>query len=225
MILDLLFPRTCCGCGRLGSYICEACSRKIQYRDSDICIYCRKRSYLGLTHPACKKSHGLDGIMSFCYFRGVMRNIIKDIKYRMVTDIYTELLHTIPPEQMLRCSGYTKLFKQLKLLPVPLHRQKLKHRGFNQSDYIAAFLSESYKLPIIHSLTRVINTPPQARLHETTARKKNIEGAFTLIEDVENENILLIDDVVTTGSTLMEAAKTLKLHGATNVLAITLSGR
>ena len=86
-------------------------------------------------------------------------------------------------------------------------------------------MSESYKLPIIHSLTRVINTPPQARLHEATARKKNIAGAFTLIEDVENENILLIDDVVTTGSTLREAAKTLKLHGATTVLAITLSGR
>jgi ComF family protein len=143
----------------------------------------------------------------------------------MAIDIYTELLHIIHPEQMLRCSGYVKLFKELKLLPVPLHRQKLNHRGFNQSDYIATFLSESYKLPIIHSLTRVINTPPQAHLRETNQRKKNIKGAFNLIEDVKDKNILLIDDVVTTGSTLREAAKTLKLHGATNVLAITLSGR
>lgn len=225
MLLDLLFPKICVGCGRLGSYICAPCYRKIQYKEFDICMYCRKRSYLGLTHPACKKKNGVDGVFSFLYYKDVTRKIIVDIKYRMATHIYNEFFRTIHPAALQHCFRYLQVFHPCKLQPMPLHSLKMNSRGFNQSEYIARFLSDTYNIPVCNVLRRIRNTEPQAHMREKRERMNNVRGVFLCEQTLKNENIILVDDVVTTGSTIMEATRILKLKGAKNVAAVTISGR
>ncbi len=99
------------------------------------------------------------------------------------------------------------------LLPVPLHSSRLRKRGFNQSIEIARVLSKKKKIPIeYNAVIRQRKTPPQTGL-DAKQRSKNIKNAFTLVNDIQCGHVLIIDDVVTTGSTVNELAKLLKGNG------------
>ncbi|MGB8544767.1 MAG: ComF family protein, partial [Azonexus sp.] len=100
------------------------------------------------------------------------------------------------------------------LLPLPLHPSRLRTRGFNQSLEIARVTSKALAIPMNPAiLTRIRATPPQAEL-PLKERGRNVRGAFECARDLAGKRILLVDDVMTTGSTLREAARILKLHGA-----------
>jgi ComF family protein len=101
------------------------------------------------------------------------------------------------------------------IVPVPLHRLRLKEREFNQSEILASRLAKYFNIPLIkNSLIRTRPTPPQANLSKEE-RLKNVNGAFKLRENelLKGKNILLIDDVFTTGSTVDQCAKVLKKEG------------
>ncbi len=115
------------------------------------------------------------------------------------------------------CQGFT-------VAPVPLHFNKMKERGFDQAFLIARQVAKTLKLPLEGGmLRRVKATEPQATMTRTE-RARNIKGAFEVNrpELVSGKNILLIDDVFTTGATVNEAAKTLKKNGAGKVYVFTL---
>ena len=107
------------------------------------------------------------------------------------------------------------------LLPVPLHGNRIKERGFNQSELLAAELSEMLKIPAVDGLFRTRDTKPQNVLNPAQ-RKENISGAFALKDgfDPKNSRILLVDDIVTTGSTAQECEKLLMDAGALDVQLI-----
>ena len=103
------------------------------------------------------------------------------------------------------------------ILPVPLHRQRLRERGYNQALEIARPIGRHFRLPVEPRLCRRIRaTPAQTGLDRKT-RRKNLRQAFQLIGEVEGQTIALLDDVVTTGSTITELAKLLKRSGAARV--------
>lgn len=103
------------------------------------------------------------------------------------------------------------------LLPVPLHRRRLKDRGYNQALEIARPLARYFQLDISSGLCRrTENTAAQSGLNRK-AREKNLRHAFSLMEDVTGRHITLVDDVVTTGTTVAELARCLKRGGATRV--------
>lgn len=103
------------------------------------------------------------------------------------------------------------------ILPLPLHPTRLRERGFNQAHEIAKFLGKDLNLPLAPSLARrVVNTASQATL-DWDARKKNMQGAFACEENLKGRHIALVDDVMTSGATLNEAAQTLKRAGAAQV--------
>jgi len=109
--------------------------------------------------------------------------------------------------------------------PVPLHPSRLKERGFNQSELIARYFCEQVGLTLEPSLMlRTKPTIPQVALPRTE-RDKNIRGAFALSDnaDIKDANILLIDDIYTTGATLKECARTLRRGGAKEVYVLTLA--
>lgn len=95
MLLDLLFPKTCLGCGRLGIYICSACREKLVFIQKDVCVYCKKPADLGLTHVGCTRKMGIDGVMSVMRYDETSRKIIKGIKYRLIRDAFRELFSTL----------------------------------------------------------------------------------------------------------------------------------
>ncbi len=111
------------------------------------------------------------------------------------------------------------------IMPVPLHAKRLRQRGFNQALLLAHRMSERHGLPLVYdNLIRQRSTRPQVEL-KGDERIKNVKGAFTLRQPgkVEEKNIILVDDVFTTGATMNECAQVLKQAGATHVTAFTLA--
>ena len=106
-------------------------------------------------------------------------------------------------------------------IPVPMHIDRLKKRGYNQSTVIAAELSKRCGKPVREDLlVRVRNTPQQARL-DREARMKNVRGAFRANDELNGLSVVLVDDMRTTGATLRDCALELRKHGAVRVYAIT----
>jgi ComF family protein len=108
------------------------------------------------------------------------------------------------------------------LVPVPLHARRQYKRGFNQAALLAAEISKEYGTPVLDNLRRVIDTKYMYGLSRTE-RFENIKGAFIAARPdmIACKNIMIVDDIYTTGATLEECARTLKLHGADNVCAFT----
>lgn len=222
---DLLFPKFCLGCGFLGAYICFNCKKKLSYIEKDVCLYCGKSSLFGFTHPGCRRLHGIDGFLSIFYYNNLLKSIIKNIKYRLAIDVWKEFCLIIEPERIQKIKVFNNLQDgQFYLEPIPLHRNKLQTRGFNQAKIIALFLKQFLGYPLSESLLRSKNTLSQAQLKNNKARYLNMQGAFAVLsKDAVGNKFILVDDVVTTGSTLKEAGRVLKQVGAKAVLALTIA--
>lgn len=227
-VLDLIFPVFCCGCGTEGSFLCPVCRLKIR-EAPPTCFVCGKLDFSigggisGRTCRSCRPKTNVYGFISpFVYEDKLIRQLIHDFKYRGIKDIGS-LLSAWLHEYLLKY----KLFMSSDwvLLPIPLHRKRKIARGFNQSEIIAKNLSNKFKLvynPKI--LFKNKNTIPQMELGGEE-RKINLKGVFEVRNPsfIQNRIVLLIDDVKTTGSTLEEAAQTLKSTGAKRVWAITVA--
>ena len=98
---------------------------------------------------------------------------------------------------------------------VPIHKKKLKVRGYNQAELLAEYISEQINIPYCTILKRTVNTKPQNALSKKE-RVTNIKNAFSLIDniDIKNKSILIVDDIFTTGTTINECCKVLKKAGA-----------
>ena len=111
------------------------------------------------------------------------------------------------------------------LVPVPLHRRKLRERGYNQSQLLARELGKLIDLPMVDDcLTRQKHAPPQARTSTIDERRTNVADAFACHDyRLRDKQVLLIDDVATSGATLDACASTLKASGASSVWGLTLA--
>lgn len=110
-----------------------------------------------------------------------------------------------------------------QILALPLSRERRLQRGFNQTEILADYLAASLKLPVLprQSIQRA-HRPPQSTL-AAAERRRNVKNSFHICADMNARNILLIDDVTTTGATLEELARSLKKSGAAQVRAWTLA--
>ncbi len=222
---NLLFPKFCVSCGFLGSYLCPKCEKKLSYIERDVCLYCGFPSFLGLTHPKCQKKFGLDGVMSIFHYNNVLKKVIKCVKYRLSTQVWQELKTVIKPEAAEKILRLKRLKQKFVMQPLPLHERRQRLRGFNQSSLIADFFNLVLDLPIVDCLKRQRSTLPQAQITESRKRYENIRGAFRVGSNatVSKNNFILVDDVITSGLTLKEAAKELKKAGAGYIYALTLA--
>lgn len=228
-ITDIFFPRYCFGCGRWGVYVCISCKKRLQTLHFDICPYCRKKSYFGLTHPLCKKEYGIDGLKSIYRYNDVVKKIIMQIKYRLVTDALSDFFLTIPTHKMEELLFYRELSLDFVIVPVPLHKVRMKQRGFNQAYEMARFFSRALTFSLQNdSIVRKKNTMPQVAFEKPIDRYHNIVGSFERAKEVKSTDIdkkqfIIFDDVWTTGWTIKEIAKVLKKHGASKVFAFTMA--
>jgi ComF family protein len=149
------------------------------------------------------------------------QNLIHELKYKKQFLIGNYLGRLINSE----LNEYIKSWEADLIIPVPLHQLKKAERGFNQSFYIAKSLSKETGIPVKHKLLkRVKYTQSQTKLN-MEGRKANIEGVFKVKnpKEVKNKNIILLDDVITTGSTMNECAKTLQSKGAGEIFALSVA--
>jgi ComF family protein len=161
----------------------------------------------------------IDGIRSPFIFKGIIRQAIHELKYhnlRALAPTLAELLHEYLEKNPI--TGDV-------LVPVPLHRKRLKERGYNQAALIAAELGKLRGLPVVADcLVRYSYAPPQARSGAVDERHRNVAGAFACRDGrLSGQRVIIIDDVATSGATLNAGAGALKAAGAAAVWGLTLA--
>ena len=222
-ILDILFPKNCLSCGKEGEFICENCKLELTELKQHNCIVCQKPAIFGLTHPGCMSPQTADGLISFYDYRDEkMAKIIIAGKYYFLPEVYKNLATMLAFKIK---TQHEHLLKQSVLLcPIPLHKARLRWRGFNQAQVLCEHLAQELDLKIANALIREKNTRTQKDLKKEE-RLKNVSDAFVLNKgsDIKNKYILLLDDVATTGATLQQAAKVLKRNGAKSVVCLTVA--
>lgn len=217
-ILDLLFPKRCVHCKWVGNYLCPRCENKIEYIYFQICPVCGRNAVGGRTHPRCRNRYSLDGLYAIARYTGPVRSLIHALKYRLSFDT----VHCMAGIISRRYPAYLPHFDCL--VPIPLFWKRERMRGFNQSRLIAEGIGKMEDIPVKELLIRIRDTGSQAEL-TLEERRKNIRDAFSCAQgkDPSGKKILLIDDVTTTRSTVMECAKALKKQGAGEVWGFALA--
>lgn len=220
-VWDVLFPRFC-SCGFLGAYVCLSCQAKLEPLPRQTCLYCRRPSPYGLTHPGCLRRNGIDGALSLYRYGPVMKKVIKTLKYALVRDSTHEFLHLVGAAGLAH-AGFFRFLGEARLAPVPISAARARGRGFNQAEIIARGLSRLTGLPAEPLLVRVHDRLSQAQAPRQK-RRQNVRHAFRVAPDSTIPGtVLIIDDVITTGETVRELARVLKGAGASRVYAFSVA--
>lgn len=227
-ILDLIFPKDCIGCGGEGKYLCGQCLEKIEFVGSDYCPLCKKPSPFNEICPVCKKDTAIKAIwVAGDYNKQILQDLIHNLKYNYLEDISANLA-----QYLLRYLKYKNVFENFKIFsdnavfaPVPLHRKRFISRGFNQSKLLANNLGALTGIKTADILQRLKNTETQINLSRQQ-RQENVKGAFEVTNrNFCNKKIILIDDVLTTGSTFKECAKVLAEAGYDEIYGLVVAQR
>lgn len=212
-ISSVLYPRLCPICG-------ERVEGETDYhRPRYICKHCIET--LPRTEQAAERGNSTEDIFhhhpqfttgaAFLFYTkdDTIRTVVHTFKYRRQPEIAYQLAHTAATDFL-----QSDFFDEIDyIILVPLHKKRFRSRGYNQSEYIAQALSDVTGIPMDTShLTRERNNPQQA-LKSGTEREQNVEGIFAVNhpEELYRKHILLVDDVLTTGSTLLSAITTLEV--------------
>lgn len=232
-LFDLLFPRYCFGCGMEGFWICQQCLRTIDIIKQPYCPECRRSTSIGEFCEYCKGGEIpplLDGIFICANFdEGVLKEAIHQYKYNFIFDV-GEILGKVVSGKLLssKLKDKNNIIPDFDIVvPVPLHKKRKAWRGFNQSEVLGKVIAKKLNIKIEKNiLIRKRYTIPQMELGREQ-RLNNLKGVFVLgaIHELSlrGKNILLVDDITTTGATLEECAKVLKLCGTKKVWAIVLA--
>ena len=223
-ILELLYPTTCVFCrGICKTGICKSCSEKIDYIQEPLCKKCGKliHSQEGEFCFDCQRRmlHYEQGRSLWLHKRPVSSSIY-DFKYKNKR-VYGEIYGREMAEQF---NDLIRMWEIDVLIPVPLHRKRQRKRGYNQAEIIARELGKRLGIPVDMSvIIRERETTPQKELGQKN-RRKNLKKAFCLTgKRLIGKNILLIDDIYTTGSTIDAMAEVLMKTGCEKIYFLTIS--
>ena len=204
-IINSLFPLRCVLCGNLAKkddYKCQRCTIPNKPLIRNLTV---KPGVRG------KKPHNLT-VFSPTYYVGFYRKSLHLFKFKKKT-IFAE--------------SYAKLILDMNLVDktadfitfVPMTKRQIRERGYNQAEVLARKISKLSNVPIKELLIKTVETEAQHTL-KFSERKKNLRGIYSVTEDVKDLNIIIVDDIITTGSTLCECAATLYRKGAKNVIGL-----
>ena len=220
-VLDIFFPPRCVGCREVGTLFCDECRSQIVLVEPPFCHRCGG-SLEGATSrlcPRCRTTpHRIERIRSVAYSEGVLREAIHAFKYQGITALAGPLADLMADHW----AGDPRSVDVV--IPVPLHKSRLRARGFNQAACLARELSRRVGLTVDEGvLVRHRATAAQVELN-ADQRKENVREAFRCVNrGAADKHLLLIDDVCTTGSTLEACAAALLDGGARSVQALTLA--
>ncbi|MGH2457263.1 MAG: ComF family protein [Chloroflexota bacterium] len=217
-IVDLVYPPRCVGCGHRGAWLCERCVGGFARLEPNYCPRCGYSTSSSALCPACRHDPpSFDALLCAYRFEDPLRAAIHRLKYGGARQLAEPLARAA-----LRSVGPLPQFQAI--VPVPLHPNRLAHRGFNQSALLARSIGKSTGVPVyLDHLQRVRDTPSQIT-RTARERRLNLEGAFQAeLGDLVGAAILLVDDVATTGSTLRASASALRQAGAGRVSALVLA--
>ena len=227
IVLSTFFPRTCFGCDKEGKYICDKCQVFIG-EASLICPVCEKPSFAGQKHQECSTRNQLDGLVGIWEYEGILKEALFKIKYWSNFDAIPEFIKKtflVMRRDLPRFENFLSfLFSEdVYIAYVPMFRKKKRRRGFNQSEKIAQSLGKISKKETISLLEKIKDTESQTQLNREE-RIENVKDSFRVLPDLSfiPKKVVLVDDLWTTGSTMKECAKILKIGGVEKVWGFAL---
>lgn len=225
--VSLLYPPSCTICRktvRAGEYLCDDCEAKVIRIVPPFCERCSE-PFEGSINTAFSCANCTHRTIYFAAAvaayrgRGIVRDVIHQFKYNRqihLRHLIARWLGAALDDERLRECRFDVL------VPVPLHPARQRERGFNQAGMLAELLSARTSIPCKALLQRIRYTTTQTSL-DRSERMENLRNAFRLRKnaDVRGLRVLLVDDVLTTGSTLSECSRVLKRAGAASIYAAT----
>ena len=215
-LADMFYPERCVGCDRRASdVLCRACFEALPRVGSPVCERCGlPTAFATFVCGACKNvDFGFQSAGAPLRYEGVGKEIVHDLKYRG----YKKVVGKLAVPLMLQALGDGRFDA---VVPVPLHRSRLRKRGFNQAELLARGVAEGINATVSDTLKVVRSTRDQVEL-SAAQRRANVAGAYRAVGPVRGK-VLLIDDVFTTGATMSACAATLTRAGAREVHALSL---
>lgn len=220
--LDLIFPKTCGYCEKItlnNSYICDACRTKFVYEFQNKCKLCGKTTYNidDICNECIVKRIYYTRLRYVTFYEDIMKQRITEYKFfekKYLSHFFAEII----------LNNVEKIEGDL-LLAVPIGKKRLLERGYNQSDLIAKELSKRWNIKFESKLLKKVKeTPKQSKL-SARERKKNIKNAFEVIDSdiIKGKDIILFDDIFTTGATVNEISRLLIKYGANSVNIIVIA--
>lgn len=209
-ILSYIYPNKCICCKDIIEYDKSICSKCISYI----------RKYSKITNIYTKDLHPTLCVSTTKYDHHI-KSAIWRFKFRNMKNYSDPLSH----EMYLTVLNHFKNVSFDYVSCVPLHKSKLKKRGYNQSELLARSLGQKLNITFIPILDKNKNNLPQHEL-SFAEREKNIKGVYSINHNIsidKNKNLLLCDDIITTGNTLKECVKILKKNGFNNIYCVTLA--
>jgi ComF family protein len=229
-LLDLLWPRTCAGCGSARAdgllHLCWECRAAIRFVQPPYCTSCGDPVPGRIDHEyrcAFCSQHGphFDLARSVAHYEEPLSSLLRGLKYRGAVWLRNDLAALL--ETCVRSFADVDRFDAVA--PVPLHHTRRRGRGFNQAHLIARGLARRLRVPLFpRLLARTRQTPTQTNL-TAAERIANVHNAFRARHRswLEGRRILLVDDVMTTGATVNACARALKKGGAARVDVVTVA--
>lgn len=216
--LDFLYPPRCSRCLRRiqSGVLCADCASGVELNRTLFCARCGARLPGGI--KICHRDEPclLGGAVN--YDQPAVQALVRDLKFRGLRDAAQPLGEWLAAYASILPA---RLRENAVLVPIPLSGRRERSRGFNQSVLIAEVVAGKLGLGLnAELLRRQKHSAPQSDLRSTEERKNNVRGCFSAGEKARDKSIILIDDVVTSGSTLREAALALRAAGAKQVLAL-----
>lgn len=218
--VELLWPPTCAGCRTPGSWWCAACDDATVLIRTPACPRCNRITGTGRFCTNCRRRTALTGVAAGTYYREPVRSGIAALKYRHARVVAPRLASYLLPA-LSRIPG----LRTAVIVPVPLHRRRLRQRGHNQAALLADTVARVTGLRVSDDLVRTRRTVPQTGL-DRRQRQRNLIGAFRWTgPSLRGRIVVLVDDVHTTGTTLDACATELRKDGARQVWGLVLAKR
>ena len=212
-LLSVIAPLECLGCSSEGTALCLACSAKLTTTSQSHCFRCERPTTGNTTCKDCFVQFPLYSVLSRCNYEGLAKKLVHEFKFTGKRSIAKDLARLMSGTPL-------PISPKTIVVYVPTATSRVRSRGFDHARLLAKVMSRLLGLPLARALVRTT----QARQvgYGRSERAKHIHGAFTvrLPKSIKNAHILLVDDVVTTGATLGEAARVLQKAGAARIDAV-----
>jgi ComF family protein len=233
--LNWIYPRICPICNEITEEkqgICFDCIAKLTLVDGSLCLKCGKpMEHYSEICDDCTKGKLLyfeKNIPIFIY-EPILKKVIYGFKYSF--DPHSaSVFGALMGRKLLGCEEYSSLFSEYKnelaVISVPLHKNRLRKRGYNQSEILAKKVASALNKPFINdSIIRIKDTLPQAGIMKINEREENVRDAFLITrpEIISSKHILIVDDIYTTGSTINELARIISNLSGKQVFSVTLA--
>ena len=212
-VVNLISPYECLICSNEGQVVCQQCWQSNVPLRTPACFWCNSISKDGRTCPKCKRKTHLDGAVIPYRLNGIVEQCIYELKYYHNKEMAKFLANNI--------YNYLDNMKFDYISYVPATGKNQRRRGYNQSKLLAKAISELINIPLHNSLSRISHTD-QIGLNRLE-RLASVIDNFIPNKRYYNKNVMIVDDVLTTGATLNECAKILKQAGAKRVWAVVVA--